>query len=684
MRPGLAKRRRRGRGIFGDERRTPAALEPLEGRTLFALTAFQIDPALSQIRLSGEAYSIDLDEQADGSLSARYEGTILADVDGDSIRFVGGSTIAAQSRGSFDPRGGPANYAGEANGPFGIDLGEVAVRGLVLDVTSSADLPLTGGTSFASRGAAFEVTAGDLFYDTRAGSGDEDLAGTAGPNRTAARSSVVVTAPGTGTLTIPIDVELDESGADLRLRGRLVATALGTNPIIDANGPTDRGTGFATAFVVGQGEVVAAVAADALTVGDADDATLASGRVTLTNPLDGAAERVSVTTAGTGITAGPYDAATGVLTLTGNSSVANYQSALRTLRYQNEADDPTVGDRTITLTLNDGDADGPAATSVVNVRNPNVAALGAGGSRSVAFADADGTVATLSLAGPGTARLRFTGAAEQVASRRGATISGTNVALAAVEVTGSTLLSRLTVKTTRGGDGAVTVGGLTSDGSLGSVGGRSVDLAGTLAVDGTIGRADVRNVAGATIAAGSILRLAIAGAMTDSTVTLTDSFNAVVPALGTFAVTGLMTGSRVTAAGNVGAVQVGGMADSQIYAGRAGTDVFPDNAGDFAADPVTIAKVTLGTRRSAGPTFDNSVVAARNFGTVSLGRVDTDNADNGGAAFGVVADRFASLSATDAAGQRLKLRRLDDPADLQSAVLASGFALGDLEIRVVS
>ena len=56
-----------------------------------------------------------------------------------------------------------------------------------------------------------------------------------------------------------------------------------------------------------------------------------------------------------GIT-GSYNAGTGVLTLTGTTTVANYQAALRSVTYANTSDNPSAPTRTISFQVNDGDA----------------------------------------------------------------------------------------------------------------------------------------------------------------------------------------------------------------------------------------------------------------------------------------------------------------------------------------
>ncbi len=66
-----------------------------------------------------------------------------------------------------------------------------------------------------------------------------------------------------------------------------------------------------------------------------------------------------------GIT-GSYNATAGVLTLSGSTSVANYQTALRSVTYQNTSDFPNTTPRTISFTVTDGTSSG-VATRMINV-----------------------------------------------------------------------------------------------------------------------------------------------------------------------------------------------------------------------------------------------------------------------------------------------------------------------------
>jgi hypothetical protein len=88
-----------------------------------------------------------------------------------------------------------------------------------------------------------------------------------------------------------------------------------------------------------------------LTVTDSDDANLTGATVAITAGFVSAQDTLAFTNQ-LGIT-GNYNSGTGVLTLTGTTTVANYQTALRTVTYQNSSDDPTAS-RTITFTATDG------------------------------------------------------------------------------------------------------------------------------------------------------------------------------------------------------------------------------------------------------------------------------------------------------------------------------------------
>ena len=96
-----------------------------------------------------------------------------------------------------------------------------------------------------------------------------------------------------------------------------------------------------------------------------DNANLASATVTITNQLDGAAEVLAANTAGTSIVAA-YDSGTGVLSLTGADTVANYQMVLRTVTYDNSTVGANPTNRLVEFVVNDGTTNSViAATTVI-------------------------------------------------------------------------------------------------------------------------------------------------------------------------------------------------------------------------------------------------------------------------------------------------------------------------------
>jgi len=143
-------------------------------------------------------------------------------------------------------------------------------------------------------------------------------------------------------------------------------------PTLDLNG-SEAGTGFENTFTEDAGEV-AAVDSVNLEITDGDDANLQSASATITNLLNGTDELLDVDTTGTNITA-VYDSGTGILSLTGEDTVANYQLVLRTLTYDNASQNPDTTDRIIEVIVNDGTDDSATATATIEVNAVNDAPL---------------------------------------------------------------------------------------------------------------------------------------------------------------------------------------------------------------------------------------------------------------------------------------------------------------------
>jgi hypothetical protein len=115
---------------------------------------------------------------------------------------------------------------------------------------------------------------------------------------------------------------------------------------------------------------------NAITVTDADDTNITGGTISITGGFL-AGDLLAITN--TGAISGSYAAGTGILTLTGTDTLANYQTVLRSLTYLNNTEDPTSNaskpTRTITYSLTDANSDGVGAATGTVTKTINVTAL---------------------------------------------------------------------------------------------------------------------------------------------------------------------------------------------------------------------------------------------------------------------------------------------------------------------
>ena len=75
--------------------------------------------------------------------------------------------------------------------------------------------------------------------------------------------------------------------------------------------------------------------------------------------------------ADTATISGAFNAATGILSLSGSDTVANYQAALRSVTYANGSNAPSIAPRTIAWSVNDGALNSNVATSTVTLTSTN-------------------------------------------------------------------------------------------------------------------------------------------------------------------------------------------------------------------------------------------------------------------------------------------------------------------------
>jgi microcystin-dependent protein len=201
-----------------------------------------------------------------------------------------------------------------------------------------------------------------------------------------------VAAPDTAPRTISF------SAHDGSTAGQTSTQTVTVIPVNDA--PTVAGVTKAAAA-----EQVAAAVAPGLTVTDPDSLQLASATVAITGGFKAGQDVLAYAGGGAGI-ASSYDAGAGVLTLTGASSLADYQAALRSVTYTNSADAPDTTDRTLSFTVNDGALDSAAVTGAVTVSAVNDApSLSVVASKNAYAGGQAAVAADLTLSDPDSAQL---------------------------------------------------------------------------------------------------------------------------------------------------------------------------------------------------------------------------------------------------------------------------------------
>jgi hypothetical protein len=203
---------------------------------------FTIDSSRSSVTISGSLLGNTAVEQAPGSLTTTYAGTLVTALGAGTIQFTGQSVIQARTNGVWQPKADgsdgsePANYGTQASSVLG--TGKAALRSVQFDAVSPV-INVVGGQFDASSlvfsfptnvtsTLAYRVTG---FIGT---SGAKTLTGYA-TNKVGAVATLA-TVGSQQTLTIPLDATfvftLVSSGDTIvNVKGQLVATRGATAPL---------------------------------------------------------------------------------------------------------------------------------------------------------------------------------------------------------------------------------------------------------------------------------------------------------------------------------------------------------------------------------------------------------------------------------------------------------------------
>jgi hypothetical protein len=363
--------------------RSMLAVEVLEDRCLLSVTSsvFLVDPAASTLTLSGSVNGFPLQQQGNGSLTSSYSGSILADWDLDGLTLnldLPGTSLNAKITGTWQPNpdgtpgSAPADYGGQVTALF--LTGEVALRNVVIAVSTADPLPLsgTGPYSFPST-ESLMVLQGTADYDTPFGSGSQPISSMVEQNAAPQASTFQSLGNGSYRVTIPVNLTLQQVfnntvSAVVHIQGQIVATAV--LPVVNLSNGTTSNFNYSTTAIADGGPV--AIEDPAATVTRTPPGDLTSMTVTLINHPDGAAESLGYNLGSSGLTTNGYDPASGKLVITGNAAPPVYQAVLRTLTYENDSLTPDTSDRPIQVVVNDGTNTSLVRTTTVSI-SPQVA-----------------------------------------------------------------------------------------------------------------------------------------------------------------------------------------------------------------------------------------------------------------------------------------------------------------------
>ncbi|MFZ4289021.1 cadherin domain-containing protein [Variovorax sp. HJSM1_2] len=184
--------------------------------------------------------------------------------------------------------------------------------------------------------------------------------------------------PSTATRTVVFTVS-DGVLSSLAATRDITITAINDAPVVTTSGTAQAYTENAAAVLIDTG----------VTVGDVDNSILSGATITITGNYANGEDVLAFVNAN-GIT-GSWDAATGVLTLTGNASVANYQAALRSVTYTNTSDKPSTATRSVSFVVSDGAANSTVATRSIAVTAVNDPPVVSTGGAALAYTENDAT-----------------------------------------------------------------------------------------------------------------------------------------------------------------------------------------------------------------------------------------------------------------------------------------------------
>lgn len=225
--------------------------------------------------------------------------------------------------------------------------------------------------------------------------------------------------------------------------------------------------------------------------------------------------------------------------------------------------------------------------------------------------------------------------------------------------------------------GAITGGSLNVSGKVHSFNAGSIAGGWNGTVSGTVDDFHVTHDATMNLTASIINNLAVFGALSNSTVSLTEPLSTIGFDLFNLYTGGAIVNSTIESVGSIKAVSALSMQNSGLYVGLQ-APVLPTMTSAFA-NIAEIRSVTL--RRSASASFAASNIAAYQLGTLVLGAVQTSN---GGTPFGVAGHSIQSITLVDQTTRHVAHEtNVPSAAAFHQVLVSKGINQGDLVVDVV-
>ncbi|WP_426715669.1 Ig-like domain-containing protein, partial [Chromobacterium violaceum] len=200
--------------------------------------------------------------------------------------------------------------------------------------------------------------------------------------------------PNTATRTVSFQVADGSSNTSSAATRAITVTATDQTPIATASGGS-------TAFTAGDNTTSTPVAVDGgITLSDLDNTTLASATASITGNFHSGEDSLSFTNTSAvtyGNIVASYNSGTGVLTLSSSgatATLAQWQAALRAVKYTDSAVTPNTATRTVSFVVNDGSKNSAATTKTVTVAATDQTPIATASGGSAAFTAGNNTAST--------------------------------------------------------------------------------------------------------------------------------------------------------------------------------------------------------------------------------------------------------------------------------------------------